>query len=252
MNENKLENNLKDWQQPLVKFGAIIAIGFITGAWVLGSAISNRNAGESVSVTGSASKIIESDHASWSIYLTRQGKTPQQGYASLNKDLEAVKAFLKDSGVDEKDVSINPLSSSPYYTKNSQGYDTNVIDGYRLTQNIVVENDKPDQIESLSRDITKLITQGVQLESGTPQYYCTQIDGMKVEMLKAATKNAYERGKGIAESSGRSLGVLKSADAGVFQITPKTSTEVSDYGVYDTSSKEKKMTSVVNASFTVR
>jgi hypothetical protein len=38
-------------------------------------------------------------------------------------------------------------------------------------------------------------------------------------------------------------------DTGVFQITSRFSTDVSDYGIYDTSSKEKDITAVVSVSF---
>ncbi len=36
---------------------------------------------------------------------------------------------------------------------------------------------------------------------------------------------------------------------GVFQVTARHSTEVSDYGRYDTSTKEKDVTAVVRMSF---
>jgi hypothetical protein len=38
---------------------------------------------------------------------------------------------------------------------------------------------------------------------------------------------------------------------GVLQITPADSTEVSDMGMYDTTSIDKDMTAVVNISFAV-
>jgi hypothetical protein len=38
---------------------------------------------------------------------------------------------------------------------------------------------------------------------------------------------------------------------GVFQITPITSTDVSDWGINDTSSLEKKVMAVVTASFAI-
>jgi hypothetical protein len=38
---------------------------------------------------------------------------------------------------------------------------------------------------------------------------------------------------------------------GVFQITSPTSTDVSDYGVNDTYSIEKKVMAVVNATFAI-
>jgi len=36
---------------------------------------------------------------------------------------------------------------------------------------------------------------------------------------------------------------------GVFQITPRNSTDVSDYGINDTSSREKDVTAVVTITF---
>jgi hypothetical protein len=39
---------------------------------------------------------------------------------------------------------------------------------------------------------------------------------------------------------------------GVFQITAVNSTEISDYGSYDTSSIDKKVTAIVRASYTIK
>ena len=52
--------------------------------------------------------------------------------------------------------------------------------------------------------------------------------------------------------TGNSIGSVKSAKMGVLQITAADSTDVSDYGTYDTSTIEKDMTAVVNVSFAVR
>jgi hypothetical protein len=38
---------------------------------------------------------------------------------------------------------------------------------------------------------------------------------------------------------------------GIFQITPVNSTNLSDYGEYDTSSIQKQITAVVHATFSV-
>ena len=44
---------------------------------------------------------------------------------------------------------------------------------------------------------------------------------------------------------------MRSVRMGVFQITPRHSTEVSDYGINDTSSLEKDITAVVRVTFAV-
>ena len=48
------------------------------------------------------------------------------------------------------------------------------------------------------------------------------------------------------------IGVMNSAKMGVFQIVPVNSTDVSDYGINDTQSIEKKVIAVVNATFTIK
>jgi hypothetical protein len=56
----------------------------------------------------------------------------------------------------------------------------------------------------------------------------------------------------MAKNAGSKIGRLRGARMGVFQVTPAGSTEVSDYGVNDTSSLEKDITAVVSATFELR
>lgn len=53
----------------------------------------------------------------------------------------------------------------------------------------------------------------------------------------------------LVGATGDSLGKLRGVNVGVFQVTSPNSTEVSDYGVYDTSTLEKDVTAVVNVTF---
>jgi hypothetical protein len=49
--------------------------------------------------------------------------------------------------------------------------------------------------------------------------------------------------------SGSRSSELRRVSVGVFQITSPNSTEVEDYGVYNTSTLEKDVTAVVNVTF---
>jgi hypothetical protein len=44
---------------------------------------------------------------------------------------------------------------------------------------------------------------------------------------------------------------MRSSSQGVYQVTPRDSTDVSDYGINDTSSREKDVNAVVSATFAV-
>ena len=87
--------------------------------------------------------------------------------------------------------------------------------------------------------------------SGAPEYTYTKLDELKIEMLAKASENAKERAASMVKATGNKIGFMRSARMGVFQITPISSTEVSDWGVNDTSSLEKKVTAVVSASFAI-
>jgi hypothetical protein len=70
-----------------------------------------------------------------------------------------------------------------------------------------------------------------------------------VEALKKATQDARERAETLVSGLDAKLGAARSANVGVFQVTPRNSTEVSDYGIYDTSTREKDVTAVVTITF---
>ena len=72
-----------------------------------------------------------------------------------------------------------------------------------------------------------------------------------IEMLARATENARQRAENMAKATGNRIGFMRSAKMGVFQITPVTSTDVSDWGVNDTTSFDKKVMAVVTVSFAI-
>ncbi len=68
-------------------------------------------------------------------------------------------------------------------------------------------------------------------------------------MLAQATRDARNRAETLATNSGSRLGALRSAQQGVFQITPEHSVEVSGYGENDTSSVKKVIRAVVTVEY---
>src|SRR5437763_1304567 len=56
----------------------------------------------------------------------------------------------------------------------------------------------------------------------------------------------------VAHGLGGKLGPMRRTELGVYQITPRDSTEVSDYGINDTTSREKDVNAVVTATFAVK
>lgn len=206
---------------------------------------------EQISVTGSAQKNIKSDYIVWAGSFSRREADLPTAYKKLEVDLDKVKKYLVAKGVNEKEMIISQISTETIYKKNEKGNNTNDIEGYRLGQSVEIRSSDVEKVAQISRESTELINQDVEFSSGVPEYTYTKLDELKVEMLGRATENAKERAANMVKATGNKIGLMRSARMGVFQITPVTSTEVSDWGVNDTTSLEKKVTAVVTASFAI-
>ena len=243
---------IKDYQ--IVFLGIIIAIGAIVSTFIFAHAMVSyqKLQNQALSVTGSASKEIKSDIAVWKAYYEVRSKDLKSGYTKINADKAAVKDFLVANGMKEEDIKFTPVSSYPVYKKLSNGYDSNDVDGYRLSQNVQVSNSDVDKVTKISQDVVKLVDKNVEITSNTVDYFVSNLDQLKIEMLAQATKDAKQRAESMVKSTGSHIGVMNSAKMGVFQIVAKDSTDVSDYGIYNTTARDKKINAVVNATFTIK
>ena len=93
---------------------------------------------------------------------------------------------------------------------------------------------------------------GIYLQNSDIEYFVSNLADIKAEMLALATVDAKARAQEIAKSSGNKVCSLLSARSGVFQIRKPLSTDISDYGIYNTSSKEKEIAVTVTATFKIK
>ncbi len=242
---------LKDSQ--IVVLGICIAVALIAASFILAKGIMTvvKFKEQVVTVTGSAQKEIKSDKIVWKAIFSRREHDLPAGYKKIREDLDKVKKYLVDQGVVDKEIIIQQIVTERVYKKTKEGKNTNEIDYYALTQPIEVWSTQVDKIAGVSRSSTELINQNIDFESGVPEYYYTKLDELKIEMLGLATENAKQRAENMVKATGNKIGFIRSARMGVFQITAVNSTEVSDYGVNDSTSLQKKVTAVVNASFSI-
>ena len=108
------------------------------------------------------------------------------------------------------------------------------------------------KIKELSTELQTLINKGIDIDAYNPEYFYSKLADDKVEMLGEATKDAKERAASMLKATHNRVGKIQSVKMGVFQITPVDSTNVSDMGISDTTSIEKKITSVANVTFRIK
>ncbi len=229
----------------------VLGLSIILSSWIVAGYVAKIKAtGDGIAVTGSAQRVITSDVAKWRVQLSRSvpAESTQDGYAALKRDLDALTAYLKKSGIDPKNVTVGAVAVEPGYDAYSGGKG---ITSYTLRQEVVVEANDVAKVTQTAQNVGTLLAQGALLSTTSLEYYYSKLADVKIEMLAQATENAKQRAEKIAQSAGSQLAGLKDASMGVMQITSVNSTEVSDYGMYDTSSIEKQVTAVVRAAFRV-
>lgn len=208
-----------------------------------------RNEG-SIRVKGSVSKIVQSDRASWRADVQAADPIASKAYDKIQESKKVLFDFLKEQGLSVKDLSPT-ITLSQIYKRNDKGYTTDEISSYVYTLSISYRSDDIVLIEKLSNDVASLVQKGISVNSYPPQYFYSKLEELKLELMAKASENAKERAKLLVLGSGAKLGKVVSASQGVFQITKPLSNEISDYGVYDTSSAEKQITCVVTIQFAV-
>jgi len=240
-----MENNNKNY----VLFGLILGLSIIVSAGLGSFTFFKLRSMDYISSTGSAKKAVLSDKVKWSSSITRLVKisTIKEGYTKLDTDLKEVKGFLVSSGIAESSIDISPISMNEIYDQNQS-----VEKNYNLIQNITVQSADVQKISDLAKNTTSLINKGVIFSTNSLEYYYSKLPETRVELLANAVQDAQARAGQLAKAGGKTIGVLKSASSGVVQVMAPNSIEVSDYGMYDTSSINKEIMVTVKASFEIK
>ena len=226
--------------------GILISIALIITAIIITKSTSNNT----ITVTGSAYEIVKSDTGSIDFEINIKNQTKQGGYAELQKQIQSVKKYLENKKI--KDIELQSINTYAEYKRNFNGNYTNEIDYYNMTQPIKIKSDNVELIKEISTDLASLINQGIDIRINYTSYNYSKLADLKVKLLEKASQDAKNRAMSMLKPTGSSIGKVQSVKMGVYQITTTDSTEVTDGGINDTSSIDKKVTAVTNIAFKIK
>ena len=229
---------------------AALSFSLVVSSFVFSKSIREfKQANDVLVVTGSAKRPIRSDYIILRFSLSSQEPTAKAAYQKLKSQTEKVQAYLQEQGVPNDAVTLSAIQTYNVPEVAANGRSTGRIFAYRLSQDIEIRSNEVEKYTELFQQANELIEAGINLVSQPPQYLYTKLPQLRIEMTAEASKDAKARAEAIAKSTGSRVGAIRSAKTGVFQITSRNSTDVSDYGIYDTSSLEKDITAVVSVQF---
>ncbi len=235
----------------------LISIAVVVFAFLIGNAYKFKyNQTERISVTGGAETNFVADLIVWNATYSRNSSVLQDAFNQLKDDEQKVRAYLSQQGLSDSELVYSSVNIEKLYNST---YDENgritgtVFSGYRLSQTVKVESMNINKVDKISREITSLIQQGIELTSSAPNYFYTKLGDLKIDLLAKASSDGQKRAETIAKNAGQSLGRLKKASMGVFQITGQNEDESYSYGgAFNTTSIKKTASITVKMEFDVK
>jgi uncharacterized protein len=224
-----------------------------------------------IDVTGSAVKTIRSDLAVWSFSVSYSGYDEYKSlYQKLKPVPQEVEAFLRKQGLDLEDIEVgasqvnaNVESKDVDCKSNEDGCRTVVKDKiplryktvsrtlYTVSRYFIVESTKVDLVIKASNAVDALFDRNIVVGESDLRLIYTKLAELRLELVKAASEDAFKRATLIAEPVGRRITMIEDGRLGVFQINAKNDPSISDVGNFDTSSLEKDVRAIVNATYRI-
>lgn len=234
----------------------IIGLAFIIGLFIVAKAYKYRSTTtETITVTGSAEKNFVSDLIVWNGSYSRKSMDLKSAYAQLKDDENAIRTYLSGKGILGSEVVFSAVNINKEFNYKTDANGRSIgqeFSGFNLSQNVKIESSNVDKIDKISREATQLIEKGIEFNSSSPLFYYTKLTEIKMDLLAKASADGKERAEIIAKNAGNSLGKLKKATLGVFQITGKNSNEDYSYGgTFNTSSRNKTGSITIRMEFGV-
>ena len=196
---------------------AILAIGMMVLGWCIKSGIDNfSNKDRKVTVKGLAEREVKADKVTWSIATNEMGNDLPTLYENINAKTGPIKTFLKQNGIEESEITVNPPTvndlESNQWSENRKNF------RYIVNTTLTVSTQKVDKVNKAIFRQAELLKQGVAIEGSNPQYEYVSFQQMKPEMMEEAIKNAQKTAEQFAEASNARLGGIQTAGQGQFEI----------------------------------
>jgi hypothetical protein len=222
---------------------AVLALGVVAGGYLLGNGLLRaKEADRAVTVRGLAERDVTADLATWTISYSDTGTDLAAVQAKMRADTHAVEAFF--AGLGFPAGALQPTGAN-VSTMIDQG-----VTRYTVRQRLALRtNDIPRAQRAVARQFD-LVGRGVMLEDGSGMAYTfTKLDEIKPPMVAEATKDARAAAEQFAKDSGASVGAIKDATQGYFEIQSRDGEGAgSEWGASDTPYKKVRVVTTVSFS----
>lgn len=202
----------------------LIAVAIVVMGVCLKAGIDNfTNKDRRVTAKGLAEREVAADKVTWPIVSVELGNDLPQLYNKINSTTSKIRTFLKENGVPDEDISVNP---PVVQDKNANLYSNErVVNRYNITSVITVTSNDVAKIRGIISRRGELLRQGVAIIDGGYEnpivYEYTGFNEIKPEMMKEAIANAQATAEQFAGNCNSELDKIITATQGQFSISDR-------------------------------
>ena len=218
----------------------VLALGLVVGGYLLGNGLVRaKDADRSVTVRGLAERDVTADLATWTIAYSATAPDLATAQGSVDRDSEAIRAFFRELGFPTDDLQPTGVNVSQFSDSGVQKF--------TVRQRMTLRSTDIKRAQSAVKRQFELVRRGVVLEEGSGMAFTfTKLNAIKPPMIAAATKDARASAEQFAKDSGTSVGPIKSATQGYFEVQARDGDSGGGWGVSDTPYKKVRVVTTVD------
>lgn len=235
---------------PLTAFlmALVIGGGIAFAGWSIAHGITQTTKVQRyVSMRGFAEQDVKADLALWNIGYAATGDDLAAVQSKIETDTTTIRTLLTQNGLSDDEIITLPLNMTDLLAREYRGEGANQ-GRYIIFGSLRVRTDKVDLVQTISgQKLGDLIRSGVTLRDNQqpPVYVYTKLKEIKPAMVAEATKDARAAADTFARDANTTLGSIRQAQQGVFQILPRDQAD----GIYEAAEVNKKVRVVTTVDY---
>ena len=241
-----------------------MSFGLIISAALISNAMNKANKDENrITVKGVAERRIKADKALINIVISDKNENLDELKKSISEKEKLVTDLIKNLKIDSNDYSIGNLRIQPNYIEASSNVKQQTtaistpimqnakISDYEGVETISIVTKDIDKVEEFFQKLLELKLQSNNIQINEPEFFITNIERYKKDMVVDASRNAEIRAIEMLKVNNNEIGGLKNISQGQFEILEDTE-DVRKINENEANQIYKKMRVVVTATYLIK
>lgn len=245
----------------------ILSFGLIISSALISNAMDKANKDENrITVKGVAERRIKADKALINIVISKKSENLDELKKDISEREKLTIDLIKKLKINENEYSIGNLRIQPNYTESSSNVKkssensatstetpatSNKISDYDGVEVISIVTKNIDKAGEFYEKLTELKLQSSNIEINMPEYYITNLEKYKRDLIVDASRNAEIRAIEMLKVNNNEIGGLKNMNQGQFEVLADTE-DVKKINEDESNQIYKKLRLVVTATYLIK